>query len=158
MTKKEVLLLICCVVLCELVGVAGSFFTAPNIPGWYAALIKPGFTPPDWVFAPVWTTLYLLMGVSLFLVLRQGISSTEVKKAAGAFLAQLVLNFLWTPVFFGLHALWAGFLVIIVLWLCIAATMALFHRISRPAAYLLVPYFLWVGYASALNLAIALLN
>jgi tryptophan-rich sensory protein len=98
------------------------------------------------------------MGVSLFLVIRRGMSNTEVKKAAGAFLAQLVLNFLWTPVFFGLHALWLGFLVIIVLWLCIAATMALFYRISRPAAYLLIPYFLWVGYASALNLAIALLN
>lgn len=158
MTKKEALLLIGCIVLCELVGVSGSFFTAPSIPGWYAALAKPGFTPPDWVFAPVWTTLYLMMGVSLFLVIRHGLSKREVKKAAGVFLAQLVLNFLWTPVFFGLHAVWLGFLVIIVLWICIAVTIALFWRISRPAAYLLVPYFLWVGYASALNLAIAILN
>jgi len=158
MTKKYILPLIGCIVLCELVGVAGSFFTTPNIPGWYAALVKPGFTPPGWIFAPAWTTLYLLMGVSLFLVLRNGISNKEVKKAAGVFLAQLVLNFLWTPVFFGLHALWPGFVVIIVLWISIAVTIVLFRRISHPAAYLLVPYFLWVGYASALNLAIALLN
>ena len=158
MTKKEALLLIGCVALCELVGAAGSFFTTPNIPGWYAALIKPGFTPPSWIFAPVWTTLYLLMGISLFLVIRHGLSTKEVKKAAGVFMIQLVLNFLWTPVFFGLHALWPGFLVIMVLWILIAVTMALFRPISRPAAWLLVPYFLWVGYASALNLAIALLN
>jgi len=158
MTKKDTLLLIGCIVLCELVGVFGSFFTAPNIPGWYAALAKPGFTPPDWVFAPVWTTLYLLMGVSLFLVIRGGLTGKEVKDAAGAFIAQLALNFLWTPVFFGLHALWPGFAVIATLLLFIAVTMVLFRRVSPPAAYLLVPYFLWVGYASALNLAIALLN
>ena len=158
MTKKEVLLLIGCIILCELVGAAGSLFTAPNIPGWYAGLAKPGFTPPDWVFAPVWTALYFLMGVSLFLVIRHGLSRTEVKDAAGAFMAQLALNALWTPVFFGLRAPWPGFAVIVVLLLFIAVTTALFRRVSRPAAWLFVPYLLWVGYASALNLAVALLN
>lgn len=158
MPKKKVLLFIACITLCQLVGVAGSFITVPNIPGWYAALVKPGFTPPDQVFGTVWTILYIMMGVSLFLVIKDGASNREEKIAAGVFFIQLALNFLWTPVFFHFHALWAAFLVIIVLWLCIAVTIALFYRISRPAAYLLVPYFLWVGYASALNLAIALLN
>jgi tryptophan-rich sensory protein len=158
MVSKRVLLFIACITLCQLVGVAGSFITAPNIPGWYAALVKPGFTPPDQVFGTVWTILYILMGISLFLVIKDGASTREKKTAVAVFMAQLVLNFLWTPVFFALHALWAGFLIIIVLWALICVTMLLFWRVSRPAAYLLFPYLLWVGYASALNLAIAILN
>jgi tryptophan-rich sensory protein len=158
MVYKRILFLIACITLCQLVGVAGSFITAPNIPGWYASLVKPGFTPPDQVFGTVWTILYILMGVSLFLVVKDGAKNREEKIATAVFMAQLALNFFWTPVFFAWHALWAGFLVIVVLLLLIAVTMVLFWRVSKPAAWLLVPYFLWVGYASALNLAIAILN
>lgn len=138
-------------------GAIGSLATFPNIPTWYAGLAKPGFNPPNWVFGPVWTLLYVLMGVSLYLVW-----TTQSKKpknqAFTFFAAQLVLNALWSLVFFGAHALWLGVGVILALWLCIAWCIKLFWPFSRPAAWLLAPYLAWVSFATALNIAVALLN
>jgi benzodiazapine receptor len=138
-------------------GGIGSLATIPNIPAWYAALEKPFFSPPNWIFGPVWTLLYLLMGIALFLVWTA--HTKEKKKPAYiAYGVQLVLNAGWSLVFFGLHAPWAGLVVILLLLIAIGVTGRRFWPISRAAAWLIVPYLLWVIFATALNLGIALLN
>jgi benzodiazapine receptor len=145
-------------VACQLAGVIGSLFTSPAIPDWYASLAKPGFTPPNAVFAPVWIGLYAFMGISAFLIWRKGWSDRQVRAGLAVFAAQLFLNALWSAVFFGLRSPLAGFLVIVLLWVLIALTVALFRRVSLPAAVLLLPYLLWVSYASVLNFSIWRLN
>jgi translocator protein len=154
----DAVLLAACVLLCELAGVIGSAFTISSIPTWYAGLSKPSFSPPNWVFAPVWITLYAMMGVSLYLVWRKGMGQKNAKDAAVAFLAQLILNTSWSIAFFGLKSPTAGLLVIIPLWSAISLTIIRFRRISWTAAALLVPYLLWVSFATLLNLSIILLN
>lgn len=146
------------VVGCELVGVLGTPFTLSAIPTWYAALNKPFFAPPNWLFGPAWTLLYFLMGVAFYLIWKQGWKKPRVKEAGLFFLAQLALNFIWSPVFFGLQAPLLGLIVIVALWLLILMTMKKFYPLSRPAFYLLVPYILWVSFATALNAAIWILN
>jgi len=146
------------IVVCELAGVIGSLFTTPSLPGWYAGLVKPSFNPPAWVFAPVWTTLYAMMGLAAWLVYEKGRKRPEVKKALTVFAVQLVLNTLWSIVFFGAHRLLGAVVVIVLLWAMILWTILLFHRISKAAAWLLVPYILWVGFASVLTVAIWGLN
>lgn len=141
------------VVLCEAAGVAGTVFTTQAIPEWYAFLNKPTFSPPNWLFGPVWTTLYLLMGVSAWLVWRQ-----KGAQALGVFWVQLALNALWTPLFFGLQSPLLGLLCIMGMWLAIAWTIVRFWPVSRAAALLLVPYLAWVSFASVLNAAIYVLN
>lgn len=135
----------------------GSMVTVINIPTWYAALEKPFFSPPNWLFGPVWTVLYLLMGLSLYFVWTAPYKKSK-KLAFTIFGLQLVLNTLWSLVFFGLHAPLAGVVVIILLLAGIIATIRLFWPISRIAAYLLLPYALWVSFATVLNAAIAFLN
>ena len=147
-----------CVIGCELAGMLGSVFTISAIPTWYATLQKPALNPPSWIFAPVWITLYVLMGIAAFLVWRKGSEKKEVKKALAVFILQLILNAIWTPIFFGLHNPGLGLIVIIALWLSIIWTMISFHKISRAAMYLLVPYLLWVSFASYLNYSIWALN
>lgn len=140
-----------------LAGAIGSLATFPSIPMWYAGLVKPAFVPPNWIFGPVWTLLYVVMGVSLYLVWIQ--KSKQSKKLAFAFFgAQLVLNTAWSVVFFGLHQPVAAIVAIGALLLAILLTMVQFWRFSKKAAYLLVPYVLWVCFASALTVAIAVLN
>lgn len=152
----KVLKLIGAIVLCEAIGGLGGLATSPNITSWYAPLAKPSFTPPNWLFAPAWGILYALMGIALFLVWE---SSKENKKAAYAiFFAQLALNLAWSLIFFGLHAVTAAFVEIVVLWILILFTILVFRKISKAAAYLLIPYILWVTFASALNLAVLILN
>lgn len=129
----------------------------PNIPTWYAQLDKPWFNPPNWVFGPVWSTLYLLMGIALYLVWTAKTKDSK-KRAYSIFGAQLVLNLLWSVVFFGLHQSWLAVVVIVALWITIALTIREFAKFSRPAAWLLVPYIAWVTFASALNIAVAVLN
>lgn len=146
------------VLVSQLAGVIGSFFTFSEIPNWYAYLDKPFFNPPNWVFGPVWTTLYTLMGVALFLSCRYGKPAQKATTASYWFYAQLVVNTLWSIVFFGFHSLWGGLLVIVTLWLLIAQTMRLFAQVKPVAAWLLVPYLAWVSFATVLNLGIALLN
>jgi len=150
--------LIVSVVGCELAGVLGSVFTVSSIPTWYATLNKPPFAPPNWIFGPVWTLLYFLMGVAFYLIWKQGWKKKKVKTAGMYFLAQLALNFIWSPIFFGLRAPLLGLIVIVAMWALIAMTMKKFYPLSKWAAYLLVPYLLWVSFASILNAAIVLIN
>ncbi len=140
-------------------GAIGSLaVTGQGFSSWYAAIEKPGFTPPSWVFGPVWTVLYLLMGVAAFLVWQKGLGSAVVRIALVWFLVQLALNAAWTPVFFGLHRIGLAVVVIVLLWAAIVVTMYWFFRVSRPAGTLLVPYLLWVSFAAVLNAAIWHLN
>ena len=145
------------VVLCELAGVVPSLLTADEVATWYPTLAKPAFTPPSWVFGPVWTTLYLLMGVALYLVWRSE-PGRRRRVALAVFAGQLVLNAAWTLVFFGSQAIFGGLVVIVALLAVILATVAAFARVDRRAAALLVPYLLWVGFATALNYRIWRLN
>ena len=124
---------------------------------WFRALERPSFAPPDWVFGPVWATLYVLMGIAMWRVDRYH-RMRDVTKARKAFIVQLAVNFAWTPVFFGFHAIHLALGLIVVLWWAIAVTFVLFHRIDRPAAWLLVPYWAWVTFATALNGGYSFLN
>jgi benzodiazapine receptor len=150
--------LLASVVACQLAGALGAVFTRSAIPSWYAALKKPWFTPPNWLFGPAWVALYLLMAIAAWQVWQKGLPHPGVRAALAAFVGQLLLNALWSPVFFGLRSPLAGAVVIVLLWLAILLTIALFWKVSRPAALLLLPYLIWVGYASALNISIYLLN
>jgi translocator protein len=158
MKKEDILKLLGSVMLCEGFGVFGSIFTVQSIPTWYADLIKPSFNPPDCVFAPVWITLYFLMGVSLFLVIRGGVRNSKVREAVLLFFTQLALNVLWTAIFFGLRAPLAALIEIVLLFLAISVTAIRFYTISRLAGILLIPYLVWVGFAAVLNLSILILN
>ena len=140
-------------------GVIGSLFTTPAVQSnWYLELVKPALNPPAWVFGPVWTTLFALMGIAAFLVWKKELDRRDVKIALGLFLGQLVLNTLWSIIFFGLHSPGGALIEIVFLWLAILATIIAFYKISKPAAWLLVPYILWVSFASYLNYAIWALN
>jgi len=158
MKINNALKLIIAIVVSELAGVIGSVFTVSAIPGWYAGLVKPALNPPNWVFGPVWTTLYALIGIAAFLVWKNGWEKNEVKAALGVFGLQLFLNTTWSIVFFGLHNPGWALLNIIILWIAIVWTMTVFYRISKPAAYLLLPYILWVSFALYLNCSIWMLN
>lgn len=146
------------VLVCELAGGIGSLFTTPAIPTWYAALNKSPLNPPSWVFAPVWTTLYLLMGIAAYLVYRHLGDAAGAQAALWVFVLQLALNVLWSIIFFGLHSPAGGFAVIVLLWLAILWTIILFMPISTAAAWLLAPYLLWVTFASYLNYSVWMLN
>ena len=139
-------------------GVAGSIFTISAIPTWYTTLQKPAINPPDWVFGPVWTILYITMGISLWLVLRNGIPITRERQSVILFALQMIVNLLWSLVFFGAHSIGGGLIVIVILLLLVGATIYTFHGVSKPAAWLLVPYLLWVCFATVLNAMIFLLN
>lgn len=146
------------VFLCLLPGIVGSLFSAPAIPEWYAGLNKPWFTPPNYLFGPVWTALYISMGISAFLIWRRRQEHPTATPALIVFAAQLLFNALWSPVFFGARSLALGLVVIILLWLAIAVTVVLFSRISKIAGLVLVPYLLWVSFATALNVELYRLN
>lgn len=157
--KKKAFILIVCILACELIGYAGSRLVMPNIAAWYATLNKPALDPPDFVFALVWTALFALMGVSLFLTWQKaGEDKKTLKMALASFIVQLVANVLWTAIFFGTHNPLGAFIDIIFLWLLIVWTMIVFWEISKPAAWLLVPYLAWVTFAAYLNYAIIVLN
>ncbi|MBI2484130.1 tryptophan-rich sensory protein [Candidatus Uhrbacteria bacterium] len=150
--------LIIAIVVSELAGIIGWVFTTPSIAGWYAGLVKPALNPPAWVFGPVWTTLFVLMGVAAFLVWKKGLDRRDVKIALGIFVGQLILNTLWSIIFFGLHSPGGALIEIVFLWLAILATIVAFDKISKSAAWLLAPYILWVSFAMYLNYAIWTLN
>lgn len=158
MKSKDIFGVTIAIVICEAAGIIGSFFTSPSIPTWYAGLEKGALNPPAWVFGPVWTTLYALMGIALFLVWKRGIERKEVKVAIGIFGIQLVLNTLWSIIFFGLHSPGGALVEIAFLWVAILSTIVAFARISKTAAWLLVPYLAWVSFASYLNFSLWFLN
>jgi len=149
---------ILCILLCLSAGGIGSTFTASAIPEWYATLVKPSFSPPNWVFAPAWTLLYILMGLAAARVWQRGLQNPQVRTALVVFLIQLILNMLWSVLFFGLRSPLYGLVDILFLWAMILATIAQFSKVSTLAAALLIPYILWVTFASGLNLGIFLLN
>lgn len=158
MKAKNIGLLIACIIACQLAGAIGSLFTFSAIPAWYATLNKPFFSPPNWLVGPAWLTLYTLMGIALYLVWAKRKENAKANAAIAVFGVQLALNALWSILFFGLRSPLLGLVEIIALWLAILFTILKFHAVSKKAARLLVPYILWVSFASALNFAIVVLN
>jgi tryptophan-rich sensory protein len=140
------------------VGGLSGFATAGGVATWYPTLVKPAFNPPAWVFGPVWTALYLTMGVAAFLVWKRGVDSAGVGVAMTAFAVQLVINGLWSVLFFGLQAPGLAFVDIVALWLAIGATVFLFWRVVPVAGWLMLPYWAWVSFAAVLNGSIWILN
>jgi len=155
---RSPVLLILCIAIPLLAGVLGSFSTISSIPTWYAGLIKPVLTPPNWLFGPVWTTLYILMGIALYLVVREGTAKKPVQLGIIVFAAQLIVNVLWSMVFFGLQSPLLGLITILVLIALVLATIYFFYQVSRTAAALLIPYIAWVCIATYLNVMILVLN
>lgn len=155
---KTVLGIIVVTSLCLTIGGISGFITQAAIPIWYAGLEKPFFTPPNWLFGPVWSTLYVLMGIAAGLVWAKGSHHRWVKIALFHFAAQLIVNALWSIVFFGLKSPFIALLVIVLLLILILQTIRFFLIVERTAAYLLYPYLAWVCYASLLNLGIVYLN
>lgn len=155
---KKIFKLIGCIFICQLAGIIGSLFTVTSINSWYSNLNKPIFNPPSWVFGPVWTLLYLLMGISLYIILRKGLKTRNQKRGVYIFGVQLALNSLWSILFFGLKSPLLAFIEIIFLWIAIMLSIIYFYKLSKTAAYLLVPYILWVSFAAVLNFSFILLN
>ena len=154
----SVIKLVVSILACLVAGGIGSLFTFKSIPGWYSSLRKPPYTPPNWVFGPVWTTLYILMGISVFLVWQEGLNTDTAVLAFVLFWVQLAVNAVWSIVFFGMRSKGGAVAVIVVLWLLILATIIASLGISGWAGGLLIPYILWVTLASYLNVGVWLLN
>lgn len=146
------------VLLCQTAGVIGSTFTFSSIPNWYMYLNKASFNPPNWVFGPVWLTLYTLMGIAAYLVWKKRKTNKKAKFALNIFIFQLIFNLLWSIVFFGAHQIFFGLIIIIILWLSILITIVKFWQVSKAAALLLLPYLLWVSIATSLNYFVFILN
>lgn len=154
-TKK----LIVSLIIPQVAGLIGSVFTTSSVNGWYSTIIRPDIAPPNWIFGPVWTTLFVLMGIALYLVWKkEETQKKKVRVALHLFATQLILNTLWSIIFFWLQSPGWAFVEIILLWLSIILTILAFAPISRKAAWLLIPYLAWVSFASYLNLQIWLLN
>lgn len=155
--------LIISLALPQLAGMVGSLFTISAIPTWYATLERPSFSPPNWLFGPAWVTLYILMGISVYLVWSayakaSAGQSRKLKTALWLFWIHLFFNAIWSIIFFGLQNPGLAFINIIIIWLLIIALMVKFWKINRWATYLLIPYLLWVSFASVLNYFIWYLN
>ena len=147
--------LIVSILICQIAGIIGSIFTTPSITTWYADLQQPAFSPPNWVFGPVWITLYTLMGISLYLVWNK---KNNVKIPLTLFFIQLILNSIWSIIFFGLQNPFYALIEIIILWITILLTIISFYKISKKASLLLLPYIIWVTVATTLNYYIWILN
>ncbi|MGD0576993.1 MAG: TspO/MBR family protein [Candidatus Staskawiczbacteria bacterium] len=180
MKPNNLFKLLASIIICGLAGVIGSVFTTPGINGWYRNLNKPSFNPPNWIFGPVWTIIFVLMGISLYLVWikkfvvknkinkdKKSWNSLSQKLYSGSwqkaniiliFAVQLILNILWSIIFFGMHAPGVAFFELLMLWFAIIFTMVNFYRVSKTAAWLLLPYILWVSFAAILNFSIFILN
>lgn len=157
MNKTQIAKLLVSLLLPLAVGAISGMYTSQAVPEWFVTLDRPSFSPPNWLFGPVWTTLYTLMGISLFLIWKQN-SSSERNLAIIIFLLQLTLNFLWSFIFFYLNRIGLALIEIVLLWINIALMIVLFNKIKPIAAYLNIPYLLWVSFATALNTAYYLLN
>ena len=144
--------------LCQLVGWMGAIFTAEAIPNWYETLEKPFFSPPNWVFGPVWTLLYLMMGISVYLIWQRIEENKAAKTAFVLFWIHLAFNASWSLVFFNLKNLALALINILIIWSLIIILMIKFWNIDRRSSYLLIPYLFWVTFATALNYSIWMLN
>lgn len=156
--KSNIIKLIISIVLPQVAGGIGSLFTMTSVTTWYVGLNKASFNPPGWIFGPVWTALYLMMGIALFLIWREGLQRQDIRRAVALFGIQLALNLLWSFMFFYLKMPFAAFVEIILLWISILITILAFIRISKWAGILLIPYLLWVSFASILNFYLWRLN
>lgn len=156
--KEQIIKLIVSLLACLAAGFIGSLANTRSIPTWYATLNKPAFSPPNALFALVWTALYLMMALAVFLVWRKGIQSDFVSLGLIVFGIQLVLNTLWSVLFFGLRLPGTAFIEIVFLWLAILATIIIFRKVSPVAAWLMVPYILWVSFAAVLNFPLWQMN
>ena len=156
-TIKTILILLICLLLPLIIGGVSGYATAAGIKSWYLNLIKPSFNPPNYLFGPVWTFLYLLMGISLFLIWRAE-PGKERTNSLVIFTIQISLNFLWSFLFFKFNLLGIAFIEIILIWLSIVCMILIFRRVNQTAAYLQIPYLLWVSFASVLNGYIWFLN
>ena len=150
--------LIVCLAVCFAAAGLGGLATSSVTSDWYAGLNKPSFQPPGWLFGPAWTVLYTLMAIALFLVWRSGAAPSLVRPALVVFAIQLVLNVLWSVLFFAVKQPMLGLIEIVLLWVAILLTIVRFLPVSRVAAILMVPYILWVSFATVLNAAIVVLN
>ncbi len=150
--------LIIALVICQLAGVVGLLFTSPSTYSWYVYLEKPSFTPPRWLFSPVWIILFVLIGISLYLLWKNSLKERAVRVAVLWFGGQLGLNILWSIVFFGLKAPFLAFLEILLLWTAILITIIKAIKVSRVAGLLLVPYWGWVSFMAVLNFYLWALN
>ncbi len=145
------------IVLCQLAGFLGSLFTTPAIPTWYKTLNKPFFTPPNWIFSPVWISLFIVMAISLFMIWQRQ-DHPRFKTALIFFFVQLIFNILWSAAFFVLRSPFLGLVDIVLLWIAILLTIQHFLRISKMAGLLLMPYIVWVSFAVVLNFSLWILN
>ena len=155
---QKILKIVLVVVLCVTVGYLSGLVTRESILTWYVTLNKPSFNPPNWVFAPVWTLLYIMMGVAAGMIWTSNSEEQTTKKALGFFAIQLGLNALWSYLFFGLHNPLLALIEIILLWLMIFETYNLFKKIHKTAGFLMLPYLVWVSFATILNASIWWLN
>lgn len=158
MKLKTIFTFLIAIIIPQIAGAIGSIFSFSSIPTWYATLVRPSIAPPNWVFGPVWTTLFLLMGISSFIIYQKGIDRPDVRRALYVFFIQLILNATWSILFFGLNDIGAALTEIVGLWVIILANIILFWRISKIAGYILIPYILWVSFASYLNYTFFILN
>lgn len=157
-SRKTTFALVISLLITLSIGVVAGIFTEPGVKTWYIYLYKPPFNPPNWVFAPVWTLLYILIGISAWMVWRQREKRSAFIAARNAYIVQLLLNFSWSIVFFGMHRIFSALVIIGCLELAIIVNMIRFSRIDTKAAWLLFPYLLWVSFAGLLNASIYILN
>lgn len=154
---KKIFIFIAAIAIPQIVGLIGAIFTTPQINAWYSTITKPSFNPPNWIFAPVWTVLFFMMGLSLYLILTK--PSSKVKSLGLTFFfMQLVFNLLWSFLFFSIQNPFYAFIEIILLWIVILMTIYYFAKVEKTAAYLLIPYIAWVSFAAVLNYSIWKMN
>lgn len=156
--KGHILKLAVSIAICQGAGMIGGLFTSKAVTTWYQAIKKPAFTPPNWLFGPVWILLYLVMGIALFLVWKSADSGINTTPAITIFAIHLAFNVAWSYLFFYLNNPLAGLIEIILLWILILVTLLMFYQIHKVAGLLLIPYLLWVSFAAVLNYSIWALN
>ncbi len=154
---KNIIKLIISIAIPLIVGFLGSIFTSSSVTTWYTTINRPTFNPPNWIFMPVWTILFILIGLSFYLVWKKDFGKNK-KTAIGIYAIQLILNLLWSLMFFGLESPIYGLITILILWIFIVANIISFFKITKTAGYLLFPYLAWVSFATILNAAILMLN
>ena len=158
MKKINLFELLLFIVMSELIGSVGSMFTIPSLKGWYQNLNKSPFNPPNFIFGPVWIILFLMMGISSYLIFKERKKDKKVKTAMLFFVIQFLLNVFWSLLFFGLKVPLFAFIEILALWFFILLTILTFIKVNKTAGFLLIPYIIWVSFASYLNLMVYLLN
>ena len=146
------------IIIVYIAGAIGTLFTLKEITTWYVYLIKPVCAPPNWIVGPIWSTLYIVIGTSLFLIWRKGLGRKDVQIAVLVFVVQLAINVLWSLVFFGSHSIFGGLVLVLILWVAIIINIFVFYQISKPAGLLLIPYLFWVSIESYLQYNLFILN